>query len=142
LGILLALFDLLALLLAIFVAHIQLVFFSQLFPFGYDTSYAPWTERLYPYGLLSLALIIAMANKGHYSQRIPWWGQVQFMLKAVAIGFILDGFSYFSLQVPFSRLYVALNWLNALFLLIFLRRIALNIISREREWKLPVIPRQ
>lgn len=96
-------------------------------------------ERLYFFSALSMLVLIAFANKGHYTRRVPWWGQVNFILKAVFLALVFDGFSYFSQQLPFSRLMIVANWLLAFGFLLIGRQIVFLILAKRRQWQRPTV---
>ncbi|MCH2546364.1 MAG: exopolysaccharide biosynthesis polyprenyl glycosylphosphotransferase [Alphaproteobacteria bacterium] len=96
-------------------------------------------ERLYIFLSLAIIMLFAFANKGHYTRRVPWWGQVPFMLKGVVIAFLVDGFLSFSLQRSYSPIIVSLNWASCAILLILCRNVALHLASRMNHWSLPTV---
>jgi undecaprenyl-phosphate galactose phosphotransferase len=96
-------------------------------------------QRLYSFALLGVLVIALMANKGIYSRRLPWWMQVQYILKIIGLALIIDGFSYFTLQWPFSRAVMLTGWVFAAFYLIVFRRLALLIVSQSKDWELPTL---
>jgi undecaprenyl-phosphate galactose phosphotransferase len=104
--------------------------------FRYDA--AVLDERVYYYGILCALLLVSFANTGHYTRRIPWWGQVHFILKASLIALMVDGFTYFSMQYPFSRYLIIVNWVFVIAFLLMARQIAFYLIAFSKDWRLPV----
>lgn len=78
-------------------------------------------------------------NKGHYTQRVPWWSQVQSVLSICLIALIIDGFTRFALDMSFSRLMIALSWIYVFFLTILARQIVFRIARNNDLWRIPTI---
>lgn len=95
--------------------------------------------RFYYYTILCVLLMISFANTGHYTRRVPWWGQVQFIMKAAMIALMVDGFTYFSLQYPFSRYLIMVNWVFAVAMLLLARQVAFHLVALSKDWRLPVV---
>src|SRR5262245_25333775 len=70
--------------------------------------------------ILGMVIIALFCAKNFYTRRMPWWSQVQYILKTVLFAFILDGFINFGLQLYQSRLLIVTGWaFAALFLVSF-----------------------
>lgn len=95
--------------------------------------------RSFYYIVLSGLLLANFANAGHYTRRVPWWGQVQFILKAALIALAIDVFIYFSSQYPFSRYLIVVNWVLVLAFLLLARQIAFFVVARSKDWRIPVV---
>lgn len=78
-------------------------------------------------------------TKGHYTQRVPWWSQVQSVLSVCLIALIIDGFTRFALDMSFSRLMIALSWIYVFFLTIIVRQIVFRIARNKGLWRIPTI---
>lgn len=104
----------------------------------YRPNMAGIDHRLYSYLVLSALVVLSFAHAGHYTRRVPWWGQVQFMLKALALALVVDGFIYFSLQYPFSRYLIMANWLFAALFLMGARQLAFSLVALSKDWRIPV----
>lgn len=96
-------------------------------------------QRMYTYGLVSLLVLGMMMNKGVYTQRMPWWAQVQCIFKSVVLAFLIDGFTYFTLQLPSPRLIILSTWVFVAVYMICLRRLSLWFVSQAPSWKLPTV---
>lgn len=106
------------------------------------TSHTPpigGVERLAVFLSLAAILLLIFGNKGHYTRRVPWWGQVPFILKVVLVAFLVDGFLSFSLQRGYPPVVLASNWAFCAAFLIGCRRIALYLSSQFPEWSLPTV---
>lgn len=84
-------------------------------------------------------VLILFVIKGHYTQRIPWWSQVQHVLTICVVAFVIDGFMRFALDMPFSRFLVALSWVVAFFLIILGRQIVYIIARALKIWSIPTV---
>lgn len=93
----------------------------------------------YIFFALSVVVLLTFANKGHYTRRVPWWGQIEFILKAAFLAFLVDGFLSFTLRQSYSPLMVTSAWASLTLLLVLCRRIALYFASRMSEWQLPTV---
>lgn len=77
--------------------------------------------------------------KGHYTQRVPWWSQVQQVLVICLIAYTIDGFTRFALNMSFSRALIGLSWLYAFFLCLGARQIVYYITRKKGLWRIPTI---
>lgn len=134
-------FDILALLIAYWIALNILYWIPQISEIvRFEPNPEPFDNtRFYYYTALGAAMLTAFANKGHYTRRVPWWGQVQFILKAVIITLVIDGFTFFSLQIPFSRFFIIFNWAVAAALLIVFRQLSFILLRQSKDWRLHVV---
>lgn len=96
-------------------------------------------SRIYAYGALCGFLMLAFAHAGHYSRRVPWWGQVQFICKALLLVLLVDGFTYFSFQHPFSRYLIMANWLFVAAFLLVARQVAFMLVALSKDWRIPLV---
>ena len=78
-------------------------------------------------------------TKGHYTQRVPWWSQVQNILSICLIALIMDGFIRSALDMSFSRLLIGLSWVYVLFLTLAGRQIVYAISRGKGVWRIPTI---
>ncbi len=84
-------------------------------------------------------ILFTFITKGHYTQRVPWWSQVQNVLYICIIALIIDGFTRFALQMSFSRLLVGLSWVYVFFLTLLGRQIVYIFARRQGIWRIPTI---
>lgn len=96
-------------------------------------------DRNILFATLAFLLLCAFAKKGHYTQRVPWWGQVHYILKSLALTFVFDFFSFFSLQVPSSRLLITISWGLTFCFILVARQLVFLVTSRITSWKLPTV---
>lgn len=84
-------------------------------------------------------VLIYFLSKGQYTQRVPWWSQVQILLRACAIAFVFDGFSRFALDMSVSRLITGLSWIYLFFIIMLFRQIVFMGFQRSGLWNIPVV---
>lgn len=106
-------------------------------PLTFD--YAEESGRNKAYALLSALLLFLFFSKGHYTNRIPWWTQVQFVTSAIAFVLIVDGFISFALELYFSRLMIALNWSCAYVFILTGRILIYSLHKNTTYWKIPTV---
>lgn len=109
------------------------------------TDYAPslfgheGLSRLGIFLFLSGAVVFSFYNKGHYEQRIPWWSQVRYVVEALLLAMVVDGFMHFALDHPTGLLLVALTWVCAGAYLLAGRQISRHILVQQGKWNLPTV---
>lgn len=96
-------------------------------------------KRQHVFVLLGFAVLLTFSGKGLYTQRIPWWTQVQFILKICIFAFFADGFLSFALKLDPSRLVTVLNWVLAGSLMITSRYTLCMVGSKSGLWGVPTI---
>lgn len=77
--------------------------------------------------------------KGHYTQRVPWWSQVQHVLVISIFGFVIDGFMRFAMHVSFSRLLILLSWVLVFIFILIGRQIVYHLAKSRNIWDIPTI---
>lgn len=77
--------------------------------------------------------------RGHYTQRVPWWSQVQNVLYICAIALIIDAFTRYTLHMSFSRWLITLCWAYLFFLSIAGRQIVYILARKRGIWRIPTI---
>ncbi len=75
-------------------------------------------------------------TKGHYTQRIPWWNQVQSILSICLLAFVIDGFVHFALDTSFSRLLVGFSWAYAFVLILIGRQLVYILLRGKGLWRI------
>ncbi len=104
-------------------------------------------KPLYEYGQIGDLFFIWLCplvlflffSEGHYTQRIPWWSQVQSVLYICIRFLIVDAFTRMALDMSFSRSLLALSWVYV-FLLTLLGRQIIYILARKQGiWRIPTI---
>lgn len=78
-------------------------------------------------------------GKGLYTNRTPWWSQVQFIAKTIIFALILHGFISFSLKIDESRILIFLSWSIAFLCMILLRGVIYKLSERIEEWRVPTV---
>ena len=78
-------------------------------------------------------------TKGHYTQRVPWWSQVQSVLLICFMALVMDGFIRFALDMSFSRLLVGLSWVYAFFFILAGRQIVYSAARKKGTWDIPTV---
>src|SRR5690606_93869 len=68
-----------------------------------------------------------------------WWSQIQQVLKVFIFAVLVDGFTSYALDLHYSRILIATNWVLA-FGFFILGRFGVNIIkSRSDNWQIPTV---
>ncbi|MGZ9097475.1 MAG: sugar transferase [Micavibrio sp.] len=103
-------------------------------------SFHPAAEmRQIVYFCLSLGILFFLFLNGHYSQRVPWWSQLQQIGKVVIFAVLVDVFTSYALELHYSRIFIATNWTVVLGM-ILLTRLGANIIKcHSGAWELPAV---
>ncbi len=78
-------------------------------------------------------------SKGHYTQRVPWWNQVQTVLTICIGAFIVDLFLRLAMDMSFSRVLIALSWIYVFFFVIIGRQIVYIFARKNGIWRIPTI---
>lgn len=103
----------------------------------YGKNYAPSHDMLFLF-LVPFVLYL-FYSKGHYTQRIPWWSQVQNILVISIAAFVLDAAIRFALHVFPSRLLVGLSWMYAFLFVLAARQIVYRISTGRGIWRIPTV---
>lgn len=132
--------DALALLIGFFLSaaaayHISLLIGST----PLTMEYIIGSERHKVFGILAGLVVFLLFSKGHYTNRFPWWSQVQFITSLMAFMVVIDGFFSFALEMYFSRLLIVTNWVFAYAFLIAARHIVYLIQRHAAWWQVPTI---
>ena len=139
LGLLILLFDLLALL----VAFATTTYASQLLVLLVDTMGWGWEfhhfdTRRYYYYFLCLFVLLRFVIKGHYSRRVPWLAQIETIVQTVAFAAMFDTFNYYFVGEGWFPFMLLCNWALCIVLLVLGRYASHSIARRSPEWKLPI----
>lgn len=84
-------------------------------------------------------VLLMFFQKGHYTQRVPWWSQVQHTLVVCFFGFVIDGFGRFATHMTFSWLLIAATWLFAFALILAGRLIVRHLATSRDIWDIPTV---
>jgi len=76
-------------------------------------------------------------SEGHYTQRVPWWSQVQSVLSICIRFLIVDAFTRMALDMSFSRSLIALSWVYVFLLTLAGRQIIYMLARRKSMWRIP-----
>jgi Undecaprenyl-phosphate galactose phosphotransferase WbaP len=91
------------------------------------------------YWTLCVAGLMIFFSKGHYTQRVPWWTQIQHISKLIVLAILLDGFLSYALELYYSRALILSSW-SCAFAFLLLSRLVQNVVkSRSASWKLPTV---
>jgi len=135
-------FDILALLLALFTSDIVVTNAANYF-FYSDNSYGISEDVLlafkYSFILLSFAILFIFYNKGHYSYRNPWWSQVKYISGVVVVTIIFHSFIYFSFKEEISRLLIIFSWVYSFCLILLSRQLSRYFLTVIKLWKIDTI---
>ncbi len=108
-----------------------------------DAYYKP----LYEYGqigdlfflwLCPLVLFLFF-SEGHYTQRVPWWSQVQSVFSICVRFLIVDAFTRMALDMSFSRSLIAFSWVYVFLLTLAGRQIIYMLARKQGMWRIPTI---
>jgi undecaprenyl-phosphate galactose phosphotransferase len=104
-----------------------------------DMNYVIGTERHKIFAALAGLVIFVLYSKGHYTNRFPWWSQVQFVASLVLCMVVIDGFTSFALELYFSRLLIVTDWAVAFLFLLGARYAAYVFQRNQTWWQVPTI---
>lgn len=83
--------------------------------------------------------LLMFFQKGHYTQRVPWWSQVQHALVISFFGFLIDGFARFAAHVQFSWVLIAVTWALVFALVLFGRLVVRHLAKSRDIWDIPAV---
>lgn len=92
------------------------------------------TEIAYSFSAISAFMLFAFYNKGHYSIRVPWWGQVFYILGAIIVAILVSGFFHFVVKEQLSRALILLSWFFAFFFILIARQFSRFIAIFKNDW--------
>jgi undecaprenyl-phosphate galactose phosphotransferase len=139
LGVIILLFDMLALL----VAFATTTYVSQIFviiagAMGWGWEFHHFDTRRYYYYFLCLFVVLRFLMKGHYSRRVPWLAQIETIVQTVAFAAIFDTFNYYFIGEGWFPFMLLCNWALCIVLLVLGRYASHSIARRSENWKLPI----
>ena len=139
-ALILFLFDALALLVALGVSLYLFEFMVTAF-FNTETLQTfQWHESLiFHYAFFYFLILFHFFNRGHYTNRLPWWQQVKSILKTLFAVAVLHGFTYYTLVLDVPANPIFASWVLATLLILIYRRIALNLVATSPNWHLPIV---
>ncbi len=134
-------FDLVALILGHYIAAYMTPFIGQMLSqnFSLDLFWSTAHEPEKLYMALCGVILFLFFNKGHYTSRMPWWSQVQFIVKVMVAAFLGFGFVSFTLKLEYSSLITLINFLTASALVISLRFGLIYIKNLIPGWRIPAV---
>jgi UDP-galactose-lipid carrier transferase len=87
-------------------------------------------------GFMTTALLW---SKGLYTNRTPWWSQVQFILKITLFSLILHCFISLALRTEGSLIGICISWIFAFTMMTIARAVIYKIASFYPSWKIPTV---
>jgi Undecaprenyl-phosphate galactose phosphotransferase WbaP len=120
---------------------------GQALRFSADFADQPWSAWWQQEGLFraQASLLAALAviffvgwRQQHYFRRQPFWDETADVMRAVCIGFIVDGALMYFNKWQFSRLAFATQWLSLLLLLPLARYTLKRALLHTGFWQIPV----
>lgn len=84
-------------------------------------------------------VLFLFASAGHYTQRIPWWSQVQSVLSVCLRILFIDLFTRVAFDMSFSRSLVGLSWVYLFLFTLIGRQIVYYIARKYNMWRIPTI---
>lgn len=91
------------------------------------------------YFILGAVTTSIIWGKGLYTNRTPWWSQVQFIAKVIIFSILVHGFMSFALKIYESRMLILLSWSLAFLFMIFFRALAYKVAAFVPTWKIPTV---
>ena len=88
---------------------------------------------------LSLAVLFSLYLNGHYSERIPWWSQLQEIGKVMFFAALADSFTNYAFDLHYPGMLIAANWLVAFCMIVLMRTATGAAKSQWPGWQLPAI---
>jgi undecaprenyl-phosphate galactose phosphotransferase len=89
--------------------------------------------------LLGLIALAMFWSKSLYTQRVPWWSQVQYIIKVCLLLMLIDGFMSFSLKLYEPRLLIVTTWLFAPAFTVVMRWLGCLLSAKAGWWKIPTV---
>lgn len=134
----LILLDIVAFILAKYIASGTYYAFRELFPYlGYSTPHYKPHPNLHL--VLGFVVAVVMWSRGLYTNRTPWWSQVRILTKIAIFAFIVHGFLSFSLKVYESRLFIGSYWITAYAFLLFSHVTIYKLARKLPGWSVPTV---
>jgi Undecaprenyl-phosphate galactose phosphotransferase WbaP len=90
-------------------------------------------------GFLALGVVLWFLQRGHYSQRVPFWTETRQIVSACAVALLIDGFIQFALKEDFSRLWLVLGWVFAMPMLVAGRSVTKRLLLGLGSWQIPTL---
>lgn len=132
LGLVIAAIDIVALCVATMCSH-------YLFPlFLHQGDYNSGAQALNYFVMFNGLLLVSLSYKGHYKKRIPYWQQVQTIVKILAVIVVVTVMCYAAFHIQISLPYMILNWGIAGIVLALGRLLAFRLLRLSKNWHLPV----
>lgn len=88
---------------------------------------------------IAVVALFLFYNRGHYTQRVPWWGQVQYVLQTLGLCWLVTGFGHYALHNHDALLMISLFWLLALTFILIFRKGVQMLCRRIGRWTIPAI---
>lgn len=136
--------DILALLLAFFLGRIGYWLWSGTSLAEMTSAYASWWGfqgelRFSLYLGLVFIAVFWFWNLGHYSQRKPFWDEIQQTLKVLSVLAVMDAALVFFGKWEFSRAWLVTTWALALLFIPFFRVQIKRALIRAGGWVRPTV---
>lgn len=96
-----------------------------------DTTLSRHIFMFISFGVVALLIFW---QRGHYTQRLPWWYQVREIIIILTIVMMLQGFLHYSFKYPLSRLWVGGTWVLAIPALITARLCFRSLCQANGRW--------
>ncbi len=96
-------------------------------------------RHLFMFAVFGGLAILIFWQRGHYTQRLPWWFQVREIILVLLALMLVQGFVHYSFKYPLSRLWVGGSWLLAMGFLIMARLVVRQVLQRFGQWSLQTL---
>jgi Undecaprenyl-phosphate galactose phosphotransferase WbaP len=84
-------------------------------------------------------LLFVFYNKGHYQHGVPWWSQLQFVVKCCLLGLLTDGFLHYALELRFPIHFLIGQWVVACVLVLCFRQVTRLVAKAMGVWSIPAV---
>lgn len=106
---------------------------------GFAVEPARLGASLAKFAALLAGVLAYFAAHGHYTRRIPFWGELRQVLGAGCVALLCNGFVEFSLHTPSSRLLLVGTWTAFPVAAMACRRLTRRLLDRLKLWRIRVV---
>ena len=89
--------------------------------------------------ILGIMTTAILWSKGLYTNRTPWWSQVEFIVKITTFSLVLHCLIKLALNIDVSGIFLFLSWVFTFSFMVVARAIIYKIVSFYSAWKIPTV---
>jgi Undecaprenyl-phosphate galactose phosphotransferase WbaP len=89
--------------------------------------------------VLGITSTIVFFNRGLYTDRTPWWSQVQYLSKVILFSMVTHIALSVTLQHGNSLLLIVFSWVLSLFIIVLLKATLYHFAKLHPQWKIPTV---